>query len=231
MTDFPAVAAPHCDCIYLCTRTLRSPDFRQIDLIHTDAQVSYPIGSAFTPVPQLFVRAPRFFFDFFPSRLSSSPTVQVRFVCGTLPSPDVVEKRCGCRLSCGALLSPRSVAAFCDRRVYKVAGELVVPREQNVRTRCAARSLFRALSFASLVSPFPPPPAVSSTLIRLPSSSDWCKRSPACNAGRVENSRNAQPFDLATVVPVRVTLGVRRRTDGGGSVDVYFKVRGERICV
>lgn len=123
MTDFPAVAAPHCDCIYLCTRTLRSPDFRQIDLIRTDTQVSYPIGSAFTPVPQLFVRAPRFFFGFFPSRLSSSPTVQVRFVCGTSPSPDVVEKRCGCRLSCGALLSLCSVAAFCDRRVYKVADE------------------------------------------------------------------------------------------------------------
>ena len=29
MTDFPAVAAPYCDCIYSCTRTLRSSDFRQ----------------------------------------------------------------------------------------------------------------------------------------------------------------------------------------------------------
>jgi hypothetical protein len=124
MTDSPAVAAPHCDCIYLCTRT---PDFRQIDLIRTNTEVSYPIGIAFTPVPQLLVRGPRFFFDFFPSRFpppwSSSPTVQVRFVCGASPSPEVVEKRWGCKLSCNALLSPRSVAAFCDRRVYKVAGE------------------------------------------------------------------------------------------------------------
>jgi len=210
MTDFLAVAAPRCDCcIYLCTRTLPSSDFRPIDLIirtHT-TKVGHPIGSAFTPVPQLFVRAPRFFFDFFPSRFpptwSSSLTVQVRFVCGTSPSPDVVEKRCGCSLSCCTVPSPRSVAALCDRRVL-----------------CAASSLLRALSFVSRVSPFPPPPAVSSTLIRLPSSSDWCKRSAACNAGRVENSRKAQPLDLAIVAPVRVILGVRRRTVGGGSVCV-----------
>ena len=127
MTDFLAVAAPHCDCIYLCTRTLPSSDFRQIDLIRTHTKVSHPMGSAFTPVPQLFVRAPRFFFDFFPSRFpptsSSSPTVQVRFVCGTSPSPDVVEKRCGCSISCCTVPSPRSVAALCDRRVYEVTGE------------------------------------------------------------------------------------------------------------
>ena len=66
---------------------------------------------------------------------------------------------------------------------------------------------------------FPPPPAVSSTLICRPSSSDWCKRSAACSAGRVENSRNAQPLDLdldllATVAPARVALGVSRRTVG-----------------
>jgi hypothetical protein len=59
MTDSPAVAAPHCDCIYLCTRT---PDFRQIDLIRTNTEVSYPIGIAFTPVPQLLVRAPALLF-------------------------------------------------------------------------------------------------------------------------------------------------------------------------
>jgi len=231
MTDL-AVAAPHCDCIYLCTRTLPSSDFRQIDLIRTHTNDSYPIGSAFTPVPQLFVRAPRFFFVFFPSRFpppwSSLLTVQVRFVCGTSPSPDVVEKRCGCKLSCNAVPSPRSEAALCDRRVYEVVVGRCGTRAkwEGRRTRCAASSLFRALSFVSRASPFPPPPAVSSTLIRLPSSSDWCKRSAACNVGRVENSRNAQPLDLATVAPVRVTFGVSRRTVGGGSVRVFLKLEG-----
>jgi len=92
--------------------------------------------------------------------------------------------------------------------------------KKNGRTRCAARFLFRTLTFANRASLFPPPPAVSSTLIRRPSSSDWCKRSAACSPCRDENSRNAQPLDLdlaAAVTPVRVTLGVSRRTVGGGS--------------
>jgi len=171
---------------------------------HAYARSCYPIGSAFTPVPKCFVRVPRFFPAFFPPRCtpwSLSPTVHVRFVRGTSPSPDVVEKRCDCNVSCGTVSTPCFVTAFIVRRV-----------------RCAASSLFRALTFASRVSPFPPPPAVSSTLIRLPSSSDWCKRRPVCSADRVENSRNAQPLDLVTVAPARVTLGVSRRTTGGGSV-------------
>ena len=83
----------------------------------------HPIGSAFTPVPQLFVRVPRFFAAFFPPLClppwSSSLTVQVRFVLGTSPSPDVVEKRCGCKLACGPEPSPCAVAVLSDRRVYK----------------------------------------------------------------------------------------------------------------
>ena len=96
-------------------------------------------------------------------------------------------------------------------------------KEKNGRTRCAPSCLFRSLTFVNRTSLFPPPPAVSSTLIRRPSSSDWCKRSAACSACRVENSRNAQPLDLdlaAAVTPTpaaRVTLGVSRRTVGGGS--------------
>ena len=211
-------------------------DFRQIDLIRTHTKVNHPIGSALTPVPQLFVQAPHFFFVFFPPRFSppwsSSPTVQVRFVCGTSPSPDVVEKRCGCELSCSAVLSPCSAAALCDRRVYEVAAGRWVREKKDRgrrRTRCVASSLFRVLSFASRASLFPPPPAVSSTLIRLPSSSDWCKRSAVCNAGRAENSRNAQPLDLATVAPARVTLGVSRRTVGGGSVGVFIGLGDVRL--
>jgi hypothetical protein len=190
----------------------------------------YPIGSAFTPVPQFFVRVPRFFPAFVLLRCSppwsSSPTDHVRFVCGTSPSPDVVEKRCGCTLSSCVASFPCAVTALTVRRVYQVMAQHIngrgrqgreAARWEKGRTRCAASCLFRALTFASLASPLPPPPAVSSTLIRRPSSSDWCKRSAACNGGRAENSRNAQPLDLATVAPARVTFGVSRRTVGGGS--------------
>jgi hypothetical protein len=43
--------------------------------------------------------------------------VQVRLVRGTSPSPDVVEKRCGCRCSCWVTSSPCAVASL-SRRVY-----------------------------------------------------------------------------------------------------------------
>lgn len=185
-------------------------------------------------MPQLFVRVPRFFPAFFLPRCSSppwspSPTVHVRFVRGTSPSPDVVEKRCGWRCSCCTASFPCAVASLRVRRVYQAnrqpssessRQEKGKKGGQGGRTRCSARSLFRALTFSIRASLFPPPPAVSSTLIRRPSSSDWCKRSAACSAGRVVNSRNAQPLDLdllTAVAPGRVTLGVSRRTVGGGS--------------
>jgi len=119
------------------------------------------------------------------------------------------------------LRSNRVLISGCERK----RGEI---RER--RTRCVVRSLFRALTFASRASPFPPPPAVSSTLIRRPSSSDWCRRSAVCSAGRVENSRNAQPLDLVAGAPARVSLGVSRRTVGGGSV-VGGRVRSPDMWV
>jgi hypothetical protein len=189
-------------------------------------RICYPIGSALTPVPKFFVRVPRFFPAFFPPRCPSSwspsPTVQVRFVRGTSPSPDVVEKRCGCNVSCGTVSIPCAVAVLrvrrvCEATVY-LSGCNRQGSEEKRRTRCVVRVLFRALTFASRASPFPPPPAVSSTLIRRPSSSDWCMRSAACSADRIENSRNAQPFDLVTVAPGRVSLGASKRTVGGGSI-------------
>jgi hypothetical protein len=156
-------------------------------------------------------------------------------VCGTSPSPDVVEKRCGCRCPCCVASFPCAVASL-NRRVYPSqatvspqVGETGKREEskeikgKNGRTRCAPRCLFRSLTLANRASLFPPPPAVSSTLIRRPSSSDWCKRSATCSACQVENSRNAQPLDLdlaAAVTPTpaaRVTLGVSRRIVGGGS--------------
>jgi hypothetical protein len=99
--------------------------------------------------------------------------------------------------------------------------------------------LFRALTFANRASLFPPPPAVSSTLIRRPSSSDWCKRSAACSECRAENSRNAQPLDLdldsavaaAATPAARVTLGVSRRTVGGGSGLVLVSGAGHFLSV
>jgi len=204
----------------------------------------YPIGNAFTPVPQFFVRVPRFFPAFVLSCRSPpgspSPIVQVRLVRGSSPAPDVVEKRCGCRCSCCVASFPCAVASLSRRvcpsqAVSPQVGETgkkeerkeIIKEKEDGRTRCAPRCLFRSLTFANRASLFPPPPAVSSTLIRRPSSSDWCKRSATCSACRVENSRNAQPLDLdldlaaaAAVTPTpaaRVTLGVSRRTVGGGS--------------
>lgn len=50
-------------------------------------------------------------------------------------------------------------------------------------------------------------------------------RRAACSADRAENSRNAQPLDLVAAAPGRVSLGVSRRTIGGGSV-----VSGMNMC-
>jgi hypothetical protein len=84
-------------------------------------RICYPIGSALTPVPKFLVRAPRFFPAFFPPRCAptwfSSLTVQVRFVRGTSPSPDVFEKRCGCNVSCRAVSIPTAAAVLRVRRV------------------------------------------------------------------------------------------------------------------
>ncbi len=92
---------------------------------HAYTKRHYPIGSAFTPVPQFFVRVPRFFPAFVLLRRSPSwspsPTVQVRFVRGTWPSPDVVEKRCetcGCGCSCRTSSFPCAVA-FLSCCVYQ----------------------------------------------------------------------------------------------------------------
>lgn len=86
-------------------------------------------------------------------------------------------------------------------------------------TRCSSRALFLSRTFANRDSPFPPPPAVSSTLIIRPSSVDWWSFKPCWSAFRCENSKKAQPFDFAffpgPVCPL--DLGVRRRIVGGGS--------------
>ena len=87
---------------------------------HAYARSYYPIGSAFTPVPKCFVRVPRFLPAFFTPRCtpwSLSLTVQVRFVRGTSPSPDVVEKRCDCKVSRGTVSTPCFVPALRVRRV------------------------------------------------------------------------------------------------------------------
>jgi len=117
---------------------------------HAYARSCYPIGSAFTPVPKRFVRVPRFFPAFFPPRCtlwSLSLTVQVRFVRGTSPSPEVVEKRCGCNVSCGTVSTPCFVTAFRVRRVCEVTISLSDRRVKEKNKR-GAYTLRRELLIA-----------------------------------------------------------------------------------
>lgn len=70
---------------------------------------------------------------------------------------------------------------------------------------------FLSRTFPILLSLLPPPPAVSSTLICLPSIVEWCSARAFWSELAVGNSTNAQPFDLVLVE----ALGVSRRTVGG----------------
>lgn len=122
------------------------------------------------------------------------------------------------------LLSSRVSASTIAVAVNKRQVSNQICRCRAARTLCSCRSRFRFFTFSNLVSLFPPPPAVSSTLILRPSMSVWCSFKPCCSAFLCENSTNAKPFDFAVGLGLfGFGFGVINRTLGGGSAGTPLK--------